>query len=546
MKILRQISLYTATGLLLALSYPPFPLFFLAYIALIPLIALALKNEKGFYYKVWTNFAIYHTITLWWIGSFQIDTDPFLLASGLALCVIHPFFFMLPFWLFRRIDKKIGRPIAILVFPLIWAVFEWWHSLGELGFPWLSLGYTQIYNKYWIQIADIVGTYGISFLIVWINIAVASLYNYFRKDFNLKDTLFAKENRTKLILLALCILVPNIYGLQIFKKYDDSKIMLENPNLKIGIVQPNINPWDKWRMNSFELLNQHLILQDSLVKLKGKQDLVLWSETSTRYLDYDVNFKLNFQFLKSYLVQNQSPILTGFTYYKLYKNGETPSILARKDDFGNYYVSLNSSILLNLDNNNNVRYDIYSKMKLTPFGERIPYVEDFGFLKDFFTWGVGISSWGYGKVQKNLRLENTEFGNIICIESVHPSFVRNFANQGAEFFTLITNDAWYDGTYGPYQHWLIAAMRSIENKRYTVRSANSGISGLITALGESKLMLPQYKTEIASVAVPTLSKAKYSTFYTEFGDVIVYLGLIILVPITLLTFMKVKGINIKG
>jgi apolipoprotein N-acyltransferase len=160
-------------------------------------------------------------------------------------------------------------------------------------------------------------------------------------------------------------------------------------------------------------------------------------------------------------------------------------------------------------------------MKLTPFGERVPHVEILTFLTEFIDWGVGISFWGKGTEQKSLKVPNTNvsLAPIICIESIHPTFVKEFSKKGANLFTVITNDAWYDFTTGPEQHALISAFRAIENKRYVARAANSGVTCFISPTGRILHRAEQYKQSSIAMTIPTIEEA---TFYSIYGDWLSY------------------------
>ena len=172
------------TGALLALAFPPVPFYLFAFIAFVPLLFLMVNEEnlKKKYLMIYLAFFIYHTGTNWWISSWQSETDPYLMASGLALCIAHPFFFMIPFALFSLIKKKISTNIAIWSFPFLWTAFEFAHGLGEFSYPWLTIGNTQYYNHYWVQIIDIIGVYGASFLIALINVLLLKLILFIRDE----------------------------------------------------------------------------------------------------------------------------------------------------------------------------------------------------------------------------------------------------------------------------------------------------------------------------------------------------------------------------
>ena len=516
------------TGVLLGLAFPPIPFYYLAFVAFVPLIySLELRNNEKFFLMLYTTFFVYCGISNWWVGSWQSDSDPFLMASGIALSIVHPFFFLVPMYAYIFVRRKFGLNIALWLFPFIWVAFEWLHSLTDLSYPWLNVGYTQVYNLLFLQTADIAGVLGISFLIVLINtIVIRFIFAYIGlKNSNSELSIFKFQQTRNLIFVMLLLLIfPYIYGIIRLNDYHHEDFIKNNRNLKIGIVQPNINPWLKWNKSVLEQVVQHIKLQDSLISKVPDIDMFLWSETAIPFFDFSMNSDHNFSFLQRWVDKKNIPILTGFSDIYLYRKNEEPSVTAKK--VGNteiFYDSFNSSILLDTIKNEKPR--IYHKMKLTPFSENLPFVETFPFLRTWIEWGVGISSWKKGEEQKNLQLirskDTIDIASIICIESIYPDFVRGFTSLGADFFVIITNDAWYNYTFGPEQHFVIARMRAVESRRYIARCANSGKSGFISASGEEYDILPPYQT-ISSYGKVALNDEM--TIYANFGDYIGYLS----------------------
>jgi apolipoprotein N-acyltransferase len=320
------------------------------------------------------------------------------------------------------------------------------------------------------------------------------------------------------ILLAL-IFVPYIYGLITYQKFD--KPSTHDKKLKIGIIQPNINPWEKWKSSTLDQIYLHLRLQDSLIQTQKDIDLTLWSETSVHYLNMNFNSAHDFGFLQDHVNRSNVSLLTGFADIELLEKGKPLSPTAKKiggrDEA--WYDSYNSAIILNPLAINKRDPQIYHKMKLTPMGESIPYIELFSFLRPYLEWSVGISSWRKGEKQFNLTYDNNQatadIGSIICIESIFPDFVRGFTEKGADFLVIITNDAWYDHTPGPEQHFCIAQMRAIENRRYIARCANTGMSGFIAPSGRQYSLLDQYRSYALADYV-YLKEGK--SIYVMFGD----------------------------
>jgi apolipoprotein N-acyltransferase len=155
----------------------------------------------------------------------------------------------------------------------------------------------------------------------------------------------------------------------------------------------------------------------------------------------------------------------------------------------------------------------YGKVKLVPFGERTPYIDQVPILGDLLKWGVGISSWNVGqdtmvfsaKVKTSLSEREVKIGTLICFESVFPYYAAELTKRGAEFLAVITNDSWYGNTSGPYQHKEFSSLRAIENNRAVVRAANGGISCLINSDGETINSTKMYETSLLVIDVPLKS-----------------------------------------
>lgn len=515
------------SGAFLALSFPPLPFNLLAFIAFMPLFHIFVKHKpkRGHFLLLYTAFFVYHLGANWWIGSFQADTDPFLLISAIGLAIAHPFFFFAPFVPFFYLQKKLGSNAALWAFPFFWTTFEWLHSLGDFSYPWLTIGYTQVYNLHWAQFADIAGVWGISFIVVLANVLIYKLSVHFSEyPKNSKGVWsFLKERKPMFLAvsLLLIVIIPVIYSISRHQEYKHTKLLQNNPAIKTAIIQPAINPWRKWEKSSFEQIKIHLDVQDSLIKTAGSQDLIIWCETAITFVGIEFNSGENIDYLMNCTDGGKSSFMTGFSYFKMYKRDDQlpKTVKYFLGDSAKPYSTFNSALMLNPEPFSSLNPQFYSKMRLTPFAERIPYEEHLTFLKQFVEWGVGISSWEKGRFQKPLHCINqnakASIAPIICIESIYPAFCANFASLGANLFTIITNDAWYDYTVGPEQHYQIAVMRAIESRRYLARCANTGVSGFITPLGYSLQKLPQYERIGASEILPLLTA---KTIYVKYGD----------------------------
>lgn len=528
----RKYLLALFSGLLLALSFPPMVFSGMALFGLVPLLFVLEKEPKRPYLIIYLTFFVYHFGSNWWISSWQPETDPYLLISGLAVAIVHPFLFWFPFILYNYVKRKIGFSKGVWFFPFFWVVFEWLHSLGDLAYPWLNLGYTQASRTSWIQIADVTGVWGISFIIVFINILFLKILVQSKSENGIPVTLknlFTYKPYYKFFypFIAIYVLLY-IYGAVRISVFDHEDLVKKHKNLRIALVQPAINPWKKWETSATEQIFRQTKLQDSISNKVPNIDLSVWSETAITFVNMEMNADHDFNPLQKWIDYPGISLFSGFADFVFYKKGEKTTV-STKYLFGDQnkpYETYNSAILLNPAKSGDKTPQIYHKMKLTPFGERIPYLNLISFARKWIEWGVGISSWDFGKEQKVLKLNNGKktatIGPIICIESLYPGFVAGFVNQGADVLALITNDSWYDHTYGPDQHYAIAMLRAIETKRYIARCANTGISGFISPTGQTIQKAEQYKATAIYEDIPLI---KDKTIYVLFGDWFVYLCL---------------------
>ncbi|MBK9247027.1 MAG: apolipoprotein N-acyltransferase [Ignavibacteria bacterium] len=512
-------------GALLALGFSPVSLFILPFVGFVPLF-FALERTSSRKQRVtvmYLFFFIFHGIGNWWVSSWQPNADPYLMISGIALWLGHPFFFMVPIVAYRFIRRRLGLTKGLFVFPFVWTAFEWVHSLSDASYPWLSLGYTQIDFLPYVQIADITGVWGITFLVALVNSITAYWIVRYREDASISESSLSWKFYVirGAITVSPVIILPLIYGLIQLPKYAPAQSLQTPHKINVAVIQPNINPWQKWESDTYEQVLLHLRIQDSLAS-RSKFDLALWSETSIPYLGMKVSSEHHFGFLQRELVRSNAALLTGFSEIVTFRPSPDAPPMAKplRGDPNLLFAAHNSAILLLPDSTESSEYPIHRKMRLTLFAEYIPFVEVFPVMIKWLEWGVGISNWMKGKEQMPLPLalktgDTARIGCIICIESIYPDFVRNYSVKGANMLVVITNDAWYNHTFGPAQHYEIAAMRAIESRRAIARCANTGISGFIAPSGSSYSTARQYQSVGMAQEIPLVSDM---TLYVRFGD----------------------------
>ena len=470
------------SGVLVGLSYPPLHLGFFAWFGLIPLIHILLNIKPrqaiqlAFLASITANF-----ISLYWIGlNSGAGFIPVFASLVGAILYLGIFWSGLGYFV-SFLEKRNSK--GLLVLPFAWVAMELLRSLGALGFPWINLGLTQTEYLPLIQIADITGSYGISFWIVLINIG-----------FYL--AIVSKHKRKYLIITSLVFISVFSFGYIRIATIDEAN----TKSISIAITQPNINPDEKWEPDSRE---ENFVLMHGLLDsaLKLKPDLVLWPESAVpAYLRLSSHRRRP---ITNKLEKYNIPLLSGTVDRIIDNNGEK--------------IYYNSTILINPDD----RLKMYHKIHLVPFAEYIPLSEKFPSLKKL---NFGQGNFTSGKDYTVFDLDSVKFSNLICYESSRPSGVRGFVKNGAQFITIQANDGWLGTSAGPYQHFELAKLRAIENRIPIVRCANTGISGVINPTGIVQQKIPLGKKAIITADIIPIQNL---TFYTKYGELFAVLCVIV-------------------
>lgn len=505
-----------AAGLFYGLSFPPVNLHFLIFFSFVIIIDITLKsnNYKNVLGRTYFVFFIASLVAVSWISlsGFQENADRFLIFSGVFVLIVYPLFFLPPVLIFYLINKKLtglkARYISLIFFPFLWTGFEYVQTLGQINFPWIFAGNSQTYNLNKIQYADVTGVFGVSF---WICAISVLIFYLFKKLSNYDWKLLSVKSIILFLVIIFFYFLPDVYNSYSVKKYSDEG------KIKIGIVQPNVNPWKKWSSkNQKDLINGYSEQIKQIYSENPDVKMVILPETALPYYFREAYFEERFYILKNLCDSLSLPLLIGTPDLRIYEDQSAAPVDARiMKNTGQKYDAYNSAVLFEpgLDKNNFQKHD---KIKLVIGSERMPYQELFPFIKNFVEWGVGIGNWQLGKDTNIFILpDGAVFNTAICYESVYPEFFASFVNKGADFSVIITNDGWWGKLFGTYQHNRFAVFRAIENRRWIARSANTGVSDFIDPEGNMYL-----ETEINEKAniVFNVGLIKEKTFYTTHGD----------------------------
>jgi len=502
-------------GIFYSVSFPPVDLYYLIFFSFILLFDIILDSRsiKQVLLRSYMVFFVASLIGVSWIGlsGMRENADKFLIAGGVFVVLVYPLFFVLPSLLIYLLNKNLknsGKEIlSLAAFPFIWTGFEYLQTYGQINFPWLFAGNSQSLNLSKIQYAEYTGVFGVTFWICLISVLLFILFKNLKSPMNRIN----KKNVSLGVAVIIIFFFPDIFNSLNTKNYP------ETGKLKVGIVQPNINPWEKWAGKRQEFISGYIDQINTIKTDHPDVGLIILPETALPYYFRERIFEERLEMLLNVCDSIETPLLIGTPDLVYYKDQNTaPGDAKIMKSSGLKYDTYNSAVLFEPEKDPD-DFQKHQKIKLVIGSERMPYQEILSFTKSIISWGVGLSSWQIGQDTNIFTLPGeVKFNTAVCYESVYPEFFAGFVNKGAEFSVIITNDGWWGKFFGTYQHNRFAVFRAIENRRWIARCANTGISDFIDPQGNYYL-----ETEINEKAniIHEVGLIKEKTFYTENGDV---------------------------
>lgn len=520
MKTAQLLSLSLLSGLLLGLSWIPNGLAPLLFIAFVPLLIAehsVYKNPSKnkaliIFVCAFLTFFTWNLVATWWIINASFGGAVMAFIGNSVLMTI-------PFLFFHQVKKRIGTKWGSITFICFFIAFEYWHLDGELSWPWLTLGNAFADTPNLIQWYEFTGMLGGS---LWILMVNALLFELVKKKQELRSGSQesrekSQESRIKYQITGLIAIIIIPVTASYLLSFSQTKFL--KGGIQVVIVQPNIDPYNEKFNGSYEeQLNK--MLQLAVQKTDTATDYLVFPETALteelweNQLEQSSSIQTLQHFLKQY---PKLKIITGASTAKAFQVGEELSVTARKFSGANtYYDAYNTA--LQLDNSGRIQK--YHKSQLVAGVERMPFPVLFKPLEKFaLDMGGTVGSLG-------TQVERTVFTSpessiksapVICYESLFGEFVSRYVQNGAQFIAIITNDGWWGDTPGYKQHLKYGRLRAIENRRWVVRSANTGTSCFINPLGEIQQATPWWVPGVISQGIQL---SKEITFYTRHGDYI--------------------------
>ena len=492
---MKNLILVLLSGLIFGLSFIDIGVGFLCFFAFIPYLYFITKAtpKQAFLFGFLFGFFI-TLITLY--GVFNVK-----LIAFIGLIIALPLYFAILSVFLRKVHESFPK-IFLWIFPVIWIGFEYMMTLGSLNFPWLNVGYSL--SKYYllIQAADLLGIYGLSLLVIIINVLLFKVFT-------------SKPKRLLVILIIFVLWIG--YGI-----YRDKTIKLKNSGLKIGIVQLNIMQEDKWKPENLVPTIDEYENQVRILAQVNDVDVVIMPESAIpTYILHEPKYRKRLQYFAS---ENNISVLTGFPDY-------TVEMVKNRTKYKFY----NSATMIDTTG---ILHEKYNKIRLVPFGERIPLLSTFPILEKL---QFGQANFEFGKDYPLYKIDDLNFSLLICFEGVFPELSRKYAKKGTDVLVVITNDAWFKRTVLPHEHANNTKIRAVETRLPLIRAANTGISYIVNPKGKTVIKTAVYeRINITSNLAVKVSDSK--TVFVNFGYLFAPLcfwvsAVIILISIILTLFV---------
>ena len=470
-KIYMQVIFAFFSAFLLILSTAGFGLSYFVFFAFIPLLyALSAEKSRPILLGMITGFLYFIVCLSWMMITFgYFGGAPLIAALALLIFIsfIGAFFFFVPFtYVFARFSKN--PYILALLFVLLEAIKG---TVFFGGVPWLNLAQSQYKNILILQSVSVFGEYGLSFLIMLINIFL----------FNIITSPKEKKN-IPLLIISICVMIlPGLFRALYPIEYKEIK--------KIAVIQPGYNQEDKWDVNKWLNIVNDINLQ--VIKASNANvDMIVLPESSYPLKILSADFLM--EFLNN--ISTKTPIILGAD---------------RRINIDNESRLFNTMVLID-----NKTLHFYDKRHLTPFGEYFPFENILRPVKEFF-FGKG-SMFSPGDKINIFSSGSIKAGPVICFESAFSPLINDSIMFGANLLVIISNDTWFGKNQGRIQHLAVDTIRAVEYGRAVARATQDGISAFIMPNGNIPLMEDK---QIPQVLIQNVPLVEHKTFFALYGNI---------------------------
>ncbi len=395
----------------------------------------------------------------------------------LLLCLYLALFPALTAYLASRLSKN--KRLNLWLLPPLWLLSEYLRSIFLTGFPWLSLGYSQIDSPL-AAFAPVIGEVGLTAIVITFNLCLVKLFHGLKRQSKVMSTL------PLIVILAI--------GMLSFFLSKANWVKTTGEKTKVALVQGNIAQSIKWMPEQeWPTMLKYL----DLTRINFDADIIIWPESAIPAMEPEVQDYLTT--VNRAALLNDSAIITGILNYNFesreyFNSLITLGVKQSKDELGYFYNHSNR----------------YSKNHLLPIGEFVPFQEWLRPLAPLFN--LPQSSFTRGQyVQKNLIAKNINILPLLCFEIAFAHQLSANLNNQTNLLLTVSNDAWFGDSHGPHQHMEIARMRALEFGRPLLRATNNGITAVVDHKGNFIARIPQFEEQVLRAEVPlVIGETPYS------------------------------------
>jgi apolipoprotein N-acyltransferase len=473
----RYAAVLAGAGFVVALAFPRTDWSLTPWVGVVPLLVVAAFTPPrlAFRWGLLYGGVLFLVLLRWLNFTFSVYSTipgPLVYVPTVLLAGYCAFWVAAVAWAVSRVTARWSVGAALLAAPFFWIAGEWLRGHLFGGFPWGTIAYSQYRNLAVIQIAELTGVHGVSFLIVAVNAALAGC--------------LLLTWRRAVIGVALAVVLLGATLL-----FGSSRLRAETrpaPAVRVTLMQPSIEQPVKWEPRHTQ---QTLDIYFALMRQAAgeRTELIVWPETASPTI-----------------LRQDAGLIAALT--EMSAELKAPLLVGSIDAAGNPPRFRNTAFLLT-DRGIVGRYD---KIHLVPFGEFVPLSGVIGFVRG---WAEFISELEPGTRTVVFPGPPAPYGVVICYEGIFPDLVRSFVRDGARLMVNMTNDAWFGRTSGPEQHLTMYPFRAIEHRISVVRAANTGVSAFIAPSGQIMKRLGLFQRGILTDSVP-LRVGR--TLYTRLGD----------------------------
>ena len=429
-------------------------------------------------------FVLWNAATIWWVW---IATP----IGPIVATLFSTFWNLVAFMLYHYVSKRAHKSVAYTLLVASWLMTEYCYISAEvLSFPWLTLGNGFSGDVWAVQWYEFTGNLGGS---LWVMISNVALFEAWH-NCSVKS----------IVRAAAVVLVPIVVSLVMYWSYEPS-----DKTVKVSVMQPNVDCYEEkfsdnapWQMQNIRNLFSS-VPRDARV-------VVLPETALPERLNDDKPLQGMDIFALHQSVDEQcddAMVVTGASTIKFYPKGVVPSETARPGD-GYYYDFYNSAVAVNGDGESNLHH----KMRLVIGVEAMPFTK---FLNKFVDLGGITGQLGRNDKATVFEKGGVKFGPAICYEGIYGDCFARFVREGAEVMLVMSNDGWWGNTPGHRRLFDFCRLRAIETRRAVARSANTGVSGFITARGDVTARLDWEQRGVLTSDVEVRSG---ETLYVKYGD----------------------------